>query len=151
MKFNGNLQKALNRLEDVVQCLKADDSEGHWVTTSNGNHLFIDGEGRARTGPGGKHIPSPKIAKKVASFTEGIKGIADPEKQTNLANIVENTKSSGMEILDFMGAHCGGYTEREWDTLVDGKRTGPLVTKRDVESKLKVLKSATNIFRKRNK
>lgn len=89
---------------------------------------------------------NPKTAKAVDSATEGLSRFQDDDKRI-LSKIVDGS-GSGIEALDFVGTKYP-FKEGEWDRLVDGKLTGPIVSKRDSASKLKVLKSATSILKKR--
>ena len=106
------------------------------------------GGGVGGSGEGGGSGISEKSQKVVARATKGTKVLEDAKSQKILGQIMDNDKSSGMEILDYVGSKSP-FTEREWGRLVDGKRTGPLVTKRDFGSKEKVLKAACGIAKKR--
>ena len=52
---SAKMQRATKKLARQLGC-KTDDEDGHWVTTRQGNHLFIGDDSVARTGPDGKVI-----------------------------------------------------------------------------------------------
>jgi hypothetical protein len=89
---------------------------------------------------------SPKTVKAVDSTTDGLSRFGDDDKRI-LSKIVDGS-GNGVEVLDFVGTKYP-FKESEWDRLVDGKSTGPIVGSRDSANKLKVLKSATSILKKR--
>lgn len=65
MKLTEQALKALDRA-----ARKAEDA-GQWITTEQGNHLYVDGDGNARTGPGGKIV--------VNSQRQPVEELLDPD------------------------------------------------------------------------
>ena len=155
VKITPELDRSMGRVETLLGKLlkyssgQPRDNHGRFASGGGGVGGSAPDTGGSYGGGGGGNIsPSSEIAKKVSRATKGAKAISDPESQRILGNLVESPNDSGMSILDYVGGKSP-FTKQEWSRLVDGKRTGPYVTKRDVDSKLKVLKASSTIVRNR--
>lgn len=83
--------------------------------------------------------------KKLSSTIKNTKlSKLNSEDSAVLSKIVSSDKDDGIELLDYVGTHIGGFSEKQWDSFVDG-RYRDVIGKRDPVSKLKLLKAVSNL------